>query len=325
VKKRFAFWVILHSHACCVIIRSTLSLWLIEDCRIFNSHACRVSIRSTLSLWLIEDRKICNLSHEPGSRLCAAPVLTPNSNVITVCLIQVTEMRDLFGGTAFAHIELTDIHIQWLHHSERQPSKFGYSVLPYFLTECKICLNNLLYVDFLSFATNVIIGKHHLSDCIISIHNFRHFSGQSHQLSTGLESQHAWTSILMWCGESNRQAWRCPPWWILQCPPFLIFLQVRSGSPGKSIAFWHQSPLHQSINPCNIVSNVDYCEIHFFHRYIFYCSVHFFYAAGGPHQTLSIFPKSFYGTDRLGTFQSKTMVHIYCLPPLLLCEDSFTK
>jgi hypothetical protein len=55
MKKGSTFWVILHS------------------------HACRVSIRSTLSLWVVEDHEICNLFLAPGSQLCSVPGSTPNT------------------------------------------------------------------------------------------------------------------------------------------------------------------------------------------------------------------------------------------------------
>jgi hypothetical protein len=57
--------------------------------------------------------------------------------VVTVFLVQVTDMRDLFGGTASAHTELTPLHILWLRHLERKPPEFGYAIIPYFLTKHK--------------------------------------------------------------------------------------------------------------------------------------------------------------------------------------------
>jgi hypothetical protein len=91
--------------------------------------------------------------------------------VVTVFLAQVTEMWDLFGGTASTHTyltDLTDLHILRLRHSERKTPDFGYAILPYFLTKHKNmpqeCVKHRL----------VIFCDHRDNR---EAYNFRHFSG----------------------------------------------------------------------------------------------------------------------------------------------------
>jgi hypothetical protein len=65
------------------------------------------------------------------------PHLIRLCKVIAVFLAQVIEMRDLFGGTASTHTELTALHILLIHHSEWKPPEFGYAIIPYLLTKHK--------------------------------------------------------------------------------------------------------------------------------------------------------------------------------------------
>jgi hypothetical protein len=64
------------------------------------------------------------------------------------------------------------------------------------------------------------------------------------------------------------------------------------------------------IDPCSIVSHIDYLEMHFFHHYILYRSVYFLNAAGRPNQTLPIFAKPFHGAYHLYPTNIKTMVRV---------------